>query len=66
MPPDRWWLRLKFQLLVARDHVLIFVIVQLVKCTSFFLSIDLPDKIECILELTYLLLSLVLIDLTIC
>ncbi|CAL9050576.1 uncharacterized protein LOC135635721 isoform X2 [Musa acuminata AAA Group] len=30
VPPDRWWLRLKFQLLVARDHVLIFVIVQLV------------------------------------
>ncbi|XP_042420695.1 E3 ubiquitin-protein ligase MARCHF2-like isoform X2 [Zingiber officinale] len=30
VPPDRWWLRLKFQLLVARDHVLIFFIVQLV------------------------------------
>lgn len=30
VPPDRWWLRLKFQLLVVRDHALIFVIVQLV------------------------------------
>ncbi|PKA65809.1 hypothetical protein AXF42_Ash017334 [Apostasia shenzhenica] len=30
VPPDRWWLRLKFQLLVLRDHTLIFVIVQLV------------------------------------
>lgn len=30
VPPDRWWLRLKFQLLVARDHAFIFVIVQLV------------------------------------
>lgn len=30
VPPDRWWLRLKFQLLVARDHTLIFFIVQLV------------------------------------
>ncbi|KAL6324544.1 hypothetical protein AAG906_013356 [Vitis piasezkii] len=29
VPPDRWWLRLKFQLLVARDHAFIFVIVQL-------------------------------------
>lgn len=29
-PPDRWWLRLKFQFLVARDHTFIFVIVQLV------------------------------------
>lgn len=30
VPPDRWWLRLKFQLLVVRDHSLIFIIVQLV------------------------------------
>lgn len=30
VPPDRWWLRLKFQFLVARDHTLIFVIVQLI------------------------------------
>ncbi|XP_021889019.1 E3 ubiquitin-protein ligase MARCH1 [Carica papaya] len=30
VPPDRWWLRLKFQFLVARDHAFIFVIVQLV------------------------------------
>lgn len=30
VPPDRWWLRLKFQLLVARDHTLIFFIVQLI------------------------------------
>lgn len=29
-PPDRWWLRLKFQFLVARDHAFIFVIVQLI------------------------------------
>ncbi|KAH9716222.1 RING-CH-type domain-containing protein [Citrus sinensis] len=29
-PPDRWWLRLKFQFLVARDHTFIFVIVQLI------------------------------------
>ncbi|MCL7026116.1 hypothetical protein MKW94_015723, partial [Papaver nudicaule] len=30
MPPDRWWLRLKFQFLVVRDHALIFIIVQLI------------------------------------
>ncbi|KAF3974655.1 hypothetical protein CMV_002043 [Castanea mollissima] len=30
VPPDRWWLRLKFQFLVARDHALIFIIVQLI------------------------------------
>ncbi|KAJ4830232.1 hypothetical protein Tsubulata_037555 [Turnera subulata] len=30
VPPDRWWLRLKFQFLVARDHAFIFVVVQLV------------------------------------
>ncbi|XP_042509900.1 E3 ubiquitin-protein ligase MARCHF8 [Macadamia integrifolia] len=30
VPPDRWWLRLKFQLLVVRDHAFIFVVVQLV------------------------------------
>lgn len=30
VPPERWWLRLKFQFLVARDHAFIFVIVQLV------------------------------------
>ncbi|KAI3684104.1 hypothetical protein L6452_33323 [Arctium lappa] len=30
VPHDRWWLRLKFQLLVARDHAFIFVIVQLI------------------------------------
>ncbi|KAK6915200.1 Zinc finger, RING-CH-type [Dillenia turbinata] len=29
VPPDRWWLRLKFQFLVARDHAFIFIIVQL-------------------------------------
>ncbi|PKU72289.1 E3 ubiquitin-protein ligase MARCH3 [Dendrobium catenatum] len=34
VPPDRWWLRIKFQLLVLRDHTLIFVIVQLV--VAFF------------------------------
>jgi len=33
VPPDRWWLRLKFQLLVVRDHTLIFFIVQLVRCS---------------------------------
>lgn len=31
VPPERWWLRLKFQFLVARDHAFIFVIVQLVR-----------------------------------
>ncbi|KAG6554499.1 hypothetical protein Mapa_003877 [Marchantia paleacea] len=30
LPPDRWWLRMKFQLLVFRDHAAIFLIVQLV------------------------------------
>ncbi|XP_009620560.1 uncharacterized protein [Nicotiana tomentosiformis] len=30
VPPDRWWLRLKFQFLVARDHAFIFLIVQLI------------------------------------
>ncbi|KAJ8770574.1 hypothetical protein K2173_018065 [Erythroxylum novogranatense] len=30
VPPDRWWLRLKFQFLVARDHAFIFVVVQLI------------------------------------
>ncbi|XP_019196854.1 PREDICTED: E3 ubiquitin-protein ligase MARCH8-like [Ipomoea nil] len=30
VPPDRWWLRLKFQFLVARDHALIFLVVQLI------------------------------------
>ncbi|XP_050223271.1 uncharacterized protein LOC126673240 [Mercurialis annua] len=30
VPPDRWWLRMKFQFLVARDHALIFVVVQLI------------------------------------
>ncbi|XP_078437833.1 RING/FYVE/PHD zinc finger superfamily protein [Wolffia australiana] len=30
VPPDRWWLKLKFQLLVVRDHALIFVVVQLI------------------------------------
>ncbi|CAA6670362.1 unnamed protein product [Spirodela intermedia] len=30
VPPDRWWLRLKFQLLVIRDHAFIFVAVQLI------------------------------------
>ncbi|KAK9097507.1 hypothetical protein Sjap_023004 [Stephania japonica] len=30
LPPDRWWLRLKYQFLVIRDHALIFIIVQLV------------------------------------
>lgn len=38
VPPDRWWLRLKFQFLVARDHAFIFIIVQLVNycnCVQF-------------------------------
>ncbi|KAG7036385.1 hypothetical protein SDJN02_00002, partial [Cucurbita argyrosperma subsp. argyrosperma] len=30
VPTDRWWLRLKFQFLVARDHAFIFIIVQLI------------------------------------
>ncbi|CAI0442173.1 unnamed protein product, partial [Linum tenue] len=30
VPPDRWWLRLKFQFLVARDHAFIFIAVQLI------------------------------------
>lgn len=30
VPPDRWWLRFKFQFLVARDHAFIFIIVQLI------------------------------------
>lgn len=30
MPADRWWLRLKFKLLVIRDHALLFIVVQLV------------------------------------
>ncbi|CAI0410130.1 unnamed protein product [Linum tenue] len=30
VPPDRWWLRLKFQFLVARDHAFIFIVVQLI------------------------------------
>ncbi|KAF4347586.1 uncharacterized protein LOC115712734 [Cannabis sativa] len=30
VPADRWWLRLKFQFLVARDHAFIFIIVQLI------------------------------------
>ncbi|KAJ6983791.1 hypothetical protein NC653_026570 [Populus alba x Populus x berolinensis] len=30
VPADRWWLRLKFQFLVARDHAFIFVVVQLI------------------------------------
>ncbi|KAK1316928.1 hypothetical protein QJS10_CPA05g02422 [Acorus calamus] len=30
VPPDRWWLRIKFKFLVIRDHALIFVIVQLI------------------------------------
>ncbi|KAK3004333.1 hypothetical protein RJ639_018557 [Escallonia herrerae] len=34
VPPDRWWLRMKFQFLVARDHAFIFVIVQLI--VAFF------------------------------
>jgi hypothetical protein len=36
VPPDRWWSRLKFQLLVARDHTLIFFIVQLVRFHTFY------------------------------
>lgn len=35
VPPDRWWLRLKFQFLVARDHAFIFIIVQLVYIKPF-------------------------------
>ncbi|KAI9084493.1 hypothetical protein K1719_033481 [Acacia pycnantha] len=30
VPNDRWWLRLKFQFLVARDHAFIFITVQLI------------------------------------
>ncbi|GAB4849943.1 hypothetical protein Ancab_029243 [Ancistrocladus abbreviatus] len=30
VPSDRWWLRLKFQFLVARDHAVIFIVVQLI------------------------------------
>ncbi|GAV65027.1 RINGv domain-containing protein [Cephalotus follicularis] len=30
VPPDRWWLKLKFQFLVVRDHAFIFVVVQLI------------------------------------
>ena len=35
VPPERWWLRLKFQFLVARDHAFIFVIVQLVRTFNY-------------------------------
>lgn len=31
VPIDRWWLRFKFQFLVARDHAMIFIVVQLVR-----------------------------------
>lgn len=31
MPADRWWLRLKFQLLVVRDHAMLFIVVQMVR-----------------------------------
>lgn len=30
VPADRWWLRIKFQFLVIRDHAFIFIMVQLV------------------------------------
>ncbi|XP_021761923.1 E3 ubiquitin-protein ligase MARCH8-like [Chenopodium quinoa] len=30
VPSDRWWLRLKFQFLVARDHAFIFIVVQMI------------------------------------
>ncbi|XP_074268051.1 uncharacterized protein LOC141591570 [Silene latifolia] len=30
VPAERWWLRLKYQLLVGRDHAFIFIIVQLI------------------------------------
>ncbi|KMS98342.1 hypothetical protein BVRB_4g093560 [Beta vulgaris subsp. vulgaris] len=30
VPSDRWWLRMKFQFLVARDHAFIFIVVQLI------------------------------------
>nr|BAC42386.1 unknown protein [Arabidopsis thaliana] len=30
VPADRWWLRLRFQLLVARDHAFIFISVQMI------------------------------------
>lgn len=30
VPADRWWLQLKFQLLVIRDHAAIYIVVQLV------------------------------------
>ncbi|XP_019414413.1 PREDICTED: uncharacterized protein LOC109326181 [Lupinus angustifolius] len=36
VPPDRWWLRLKFQFLVSRDHAFIFIIVQLVCMHGIF------------------------------
>ncbi|MCO5580803.1 hypothetical protein L7F22_034674 [Adiantum nelumboides] len=35
MPADRWWLRLKFQLLVIRDHAAIYIVVQLVRFFVF-------------------------------
>ncbi|KAI5064335.1 hypothetical protein GOP47_0021005 [Adiantum capillus-veneris] len=38
VPADRWWLRLKFQLLVIRDHAVIYIVVQLV-VASFSLLI---------------------------
>lgn len=38
VPPDRWWLRLRFQLLVARDHAFIFITVQMVKLLVLLIS----------------------------
>ncbi|KAJ7521696.1 hypothetical protein O6H91_19G064200 [Diphasiastrum complanatum] len=36
MPADRWWLRLKFHLLVVRDHAAIIILVQLVVASLGF------------------------------
>ena len=38
VPTDRWWLRLKFQFLVARDHAFIFIIVQLVDSCNYIFN----------------------------
>ncbi|KAG6760602.1 hypothetical protein POTOM_037125 [Populus tomentosa] len=43
VPADRWWLRLKFQFLVARDHAFIFVVVQL---WSLVLNVSAAMEIE--------------------
>lgn len=52
VPPDRWWLRLKFQFLVARDHAIIFVIVQLVTTCFFPAKLLLCHLLDIVLCLT--------------